>query len=83
MAVNKVVYNQSTLIDLTSDTVTEDTLLKGCTAHKSDGTIVTGKMFEGYPSEYILYESIRDSSGDSIADNLNSVIQGKTVYKKV
>lgn len=46
MAINKVVYNAKTLIDLTKDTVTAETLKKGYTAHKADGTIVTG-IFEG------------------------------------
>ena len=33
MAVSKVVYGQETIIDLTQDTVTKDTLLAGATAH--------------------------------------------------
>lgn len=39
MAVNKVVYNRRTLIDLTADTVSKETLKKGFTAHQADGTI--------------------------------------------
>lgn len=46
MAVNKVVYNRNTLIDLTNDTVTPETLKKGYTAHKANGIIITG-VFEG------------------------------------
>lgn len=42
MAVSKVVYGGKTLIDLTGDTVTEDKLLKGATAHGKDGEPVTG-----------------------------------------
>lgn len=41
MAVNKVVYNSRTLIDLTADTVSKDTLKKGFTAHQADGTMIT------------------------------------------
>lgn len=52
MAVNKVVYNRNILIDLTSDTVTAATLKKGYTAHKADGTVVTG-TFEGDDSDEI------------------------------
>ena len=40
--VNKVVYGNRTLIDLTSDTVTEDKILSGVTAHDKSGTIITG-----------------------------------------
>lgn len=68
MAVNKVNYGDETLIDLTSDTVTADTLLEGVTAHNSAGNAISGtakiptKVSElandkGYltsvPSEYV------------------------------
>lgn len=42
MAINKVEANGETLIDLTSDTVTADTLLSGRTAHLASGVPVTG-----------------------------------------
>lgn len=42
MAVNKVIFGTDTLIDLTSDTVTPDKLFSGVTAHKKDGTKITG-----------------------------------------
>ena len=40
--VNKVVYGNRTLIDLTSDTVTKDKILSGFTSHDKSGTIITG-----------------------------------------
>lgn len=42
MAVSKVVYGGNTLIDLTSDTVVADKLLKGYKAHGADGEAITG-----------------------------------------
>ena len=54
MAANKVVFGNKVLIDLTGDTVTEEALLKGYTAHKADGTIITGTAFAGYPNEFVL-----------------------------
>lgn len=42
MARNKVVYGSEVLIDLTADTVTKETLLKGSTAHDKSGEIITG-----------------------------------------
>ena len=46
MAVNKVVYNTEdgaqTLIDLTSDSVTPETLAKGATAHDASGNVIEG-----------------------------------------
>lgn len=44
MAVNKVEYADETLIDLTSDTVTAETLAEGVTAHAASGETVTGTM---------------------------------------
>ena len=40
--VNKVVYGGNTLIDLTSDTVEAAYLASGKTAHKKDGSTITG-----------------------------------------
>ena len=42
MAVSKVNYGSTTLIDLTGDTVTADKLLAGYTAHGADGEPITG-----------------------------------------
>lgn len=44
MAINKVVYGSTTLIDLTSDTVTADSLLSGKTAHGKSGDIINGTL---------------------------------------
>ena len=40
--INKVVYGNRTLIDLTGDTVSAEKLFKGIKAHGADGTVVTG-----------------------------------------
>ena len=42
MAVNKVDINGSTVLDLTSDTVTPETLTLGATAHNAAGEQITG-----------------------------------------
>ena len=47
MAVNKVVYGTTVLVDLTGDTVTADKLLKGVTAHHASGEQITGTMEAG------------------------------------
>lgn len=39
---NKIVYGNTTLIDLTADTVTADKILASYTAHDASGNIVTG-----------------------------------------
>lgn len=42
MAVNKVIINNETIMDLTNDTVTSATLMSGVTAHLADGEQITG-----------------------------------------
>ena len=42
--VNKVVYGNSTLIDLTNDTVIPEALVSGYTAHDRSGATVTGSL---------------------------------------
>lgn len=42
MGVAKVVFGNETLMDLSSDTVTAATLVKGATAHGADGDVITG-----------------------------------------
>ena len=46
MAVNKVVYGDQTLIDLTSDTVSENVLLDGYTAHSKSGVLIVGRAMQ-------------------------------------
>lgn len=48
MAINKVVYGNQTLIDLTTDTVaSSDDILAGKVGHLRDGTVVTGTASGG------------------------------------
>ncbi len=42
MAINKVIYGGTTLIDLTADTVSPDQVLSGITAHDKSGQAITG-----------------------------------------
>lgn len=44
MGVNKVVYNGDTLLDLTGDTVTVNTLAEGVTAHAANGEEIVGTL---------------------------------------
>lgn len=47
MAVNKVDINGATVLDLTGDSVTPETLLQGATAHDASGAAITGTMVRG------------------------------------
>lgn len=44
MAISKIILNGVTQMDLTSDTVAADKMLSSYTAHKNDGTQVTGSI---------------------------------------
>lgn len=52
MAINKVEYNGEVLMDLTEDTVTEETLASGVTAHNAAGEPITGTMTGGVQSDW-------------------------------
>lgn len=67
--VNKVVFSGETLIDLTGDTVTADTLHKGITAHDKSGSAITGTN---------TYDS--DTSDDTAA--VAEILAGKTAHAR-
>lgn len=50
MAINKVVYGENVLVDLTGDTVTPDKLLVGETAHNMSGEPITGTLEPSPPA---------------------------------
>ena len=63
MSVNKVEINGSTVLDLTNDSVTPETLTKGATAHNASGEQIIG-TYEAPEEPYI--EEIYDSNGNLI-----------------
>lgn len=52
MTINKVIFGGETLVDLTNDTVSTDTLAKGVTAHDKTGVQITGTMESGGSEKY-------------------------------
>ena len=54
MAVNKVDINGATVLDLTGDSVTPETLLQGATAHDASGAAITGTMVRGTELQIIV-----------------------------
>lgn len=59
MAVNKVVYNGETIMDLTGDTVAPETLAEGTTAHDASGALIVGSATK---------VNITQTTGDSETD---------------
>lgn len=66
MAVNKVVINDEIKIDLTSDTVSPDTLSKGITAHDKSGNVIVGTMEGGSAPSGQWKEEIVDNENGQI-----------------
>lgn len=50
--VNKVVYGNQTLIDISDTTATADKILQGYTAYGRDGSKLTGTIVDGNNLEY-------------------------------
>ena len=69
MAINKVVYGNNTLIDLTSDTVTADKILKGYKAHAASG-------------EQIVGTSTFDADTQDATATADEILAGETAYNK-
>lgn len=63
MAINKVVYGNDTLVDLTEDSVTANTLLEGETAHNAAGEQITGTAKQGHV--------VKNASGTSMTQRRN------------
>ena len=53
--VNKVIYGNTTLIDLTEDTVIPEVMLAGYTAHDASGEIIEGSIEIATMEEVINY----------------------------
>lgn len=69
MAINKVIYGGTTLIDLTADTVTADKILSGFTAHDKSGEEINGSC---------TYDSNTQDATVAVAE----MLEGKTAYAR-
>lgn len=63
MAVNKVVINDETQIDLTSDTVDASHLAEGFTAHDKSGEVIVGTMSGEAPAGQWREETVDNENG--------------------
>ena len=75
MAINKVIYCGEKLIDLTEDTVTEDQLLEGATAHDRSGQKIVGALINlaedtVTPENLLEGATAHDSSGQRIVGTM-------------
>lgn len=67
MGKSKIVFGDTVLMDLTSDTITKDKLLKGYTAHGADGEPITGTC------EY-------DANTQDATAKESEILDGKVAY---
>lgn len=70
MAINKIIYGNQTLIDLTADTVTAAGLASGLTAHDKSGAIITGT------NTYDADTSDADASAGEILSGQTAYVNG-------
>lgn len=75
MAVNKVVINDTTVLDLTGDTVTPSDLREGVTAHDATGMQITGKR----PTTSGTDTSDATATAGDIAKGKTAYVQGEKV----
>lgn len=73
MAVNKVTYNGSTLIDLSSDTVASSNMLFGTTAHNKAGTAVTGNILSKTAATYNVSSSNQTISANQYLSGAQTI----------
>lgn len=63
MAVNKVIYGTTVLVDLTEDTVTADKLVRGYTAHDKSGALIIGTADIDFVTYYVSSSEPTSSQG--------------------
>lgn len=63
MEVNKVIFGDRTVIDLTGDTVSADKLLAGATAHTASGEQIEGRI------SFVEVYSGTQAPSDSLGNN--------------
>lgn len=73
MAVNKVVYGTTVLVDLTADTVTAATLMQGYTAHDASGAIITGTATGGGSDTDFANTIMRSGAITHIPDSVTKI----------
>ena len=67
MAISKIVYGSTVLLDLTGDTVTASDLALGVSAHKSDGEAIVGT-------------STKDADTRDATAGVSEILSGRTAY---
>ena len=67
MAISKVVYGSTVLLDLTNDTITAEDLAEGVTAHGANGVLITGT-------------NTNDADTTDATAGVAEILSGRTAY---
>ena len=90
--VNKVIYGDQTLIDLTNDTVTADKIVEGYTAHSASGRSITGTLSDATQNSHGLMSAEDKAKLDGLSsysfdtkptENSNNLVTSGTVYSSL
>lgn len=73
MAVNKVIYGGNTLVDLSGDTVTPETLMAGIIAHDKSGDIITGLMEGGGGADWTEFYDVFATGTFTPAEDITAI----------
>ena len=82
MAINKVIYGTTVLVDLTGDTVSADTLLKGYTAHDAGGNEITGTAESGGSGTIATAETQLSSAGTKLTFTISGTPKWYAIIAK-
>lgn len=89
MAVNKVIFDEKTLIDISDSTVTEDSLLSGITAYNAAGEKIVGTMepvnqnFDGVYSDGTISINADTLNGRTYGDIISLINPQADSYTKI
>ena len=90
MAINKVIFGDEVLMDLTADTIKADKLLKGYTAHSASGEVIIGTCtFDAdtqdatATADEILFGEVAWNKGNKLTGTMpnNGAVQGEITTK--
>jgi hypothetical protein len=90
MAINKVIFGDEVLMDLTADTIKADKLLKGYTAHSASGEVIIGTCtFDAdtqdatATADEILFGEAAYNKGNKLTGTMpnNGAVQGEITTK--
>ena len=79
--INKIIYDGNTLIDLTEDTVTKESLILGKTAHGADGKLIVGTLEVGGGGDTSMEDGLVEGTLTEYENDRVTKIKDYTFYE--